>query len=207
MYYELSTIKTYHRKKKNEDEVKSYNQINLGYFSKFKKDDPVTIIHENDFQQLMLDNEKSENESQLLQSKLDELTKRIDADSTQLDNYAAMIDELNSKVDELSKENEKYSIKLKDLANVKDENEKLRTIIANKKADISDKEKDLKTYYGYTLALTTAIAELNSRGFLDRMFNKKPETYAAIMEKIPNDVLLDGDDSGIEVPKFQKDGE
>ena len=186
MYYELSTIKTYHRKKKNEDEVKSYNQINLGYFSKFTKDDPVAIIHNDDFQQVMLDNEKSENERQLFQSK---------------------IDELNSKVDELNKENEKYSNKLKDLANVKDENEKLRTIIANKKADISEKEKDLKTYYGYTLALTTAIAELNSRNFLDRIRNKKPKTYAAIMEKIPNDVLLDGDDSGIEVPKFKKDGE
>lgn len=206
MYYEQSTIKTYHRKK--EDEVKSFNQINLGYFSKFKKDDPVAIIHDDDFQQLILDNENYESEMQLLKSNIDELNKRIDADSAQLDKYAAMIDEFKLQVDELSKENEKYTNELKELSNVKDENEKLRTIIANKKADISDKENELKKYYGYTLALTTAIAELNSRNFLDRIRNKKPKTYAAIMEKIPNDVLLlADDDSGIEVPKFQTDEE
>ena len=206
MYYEQSTIKTYHRKK--EDEVKSFNQINLGYFSKFKKDDPVAIIHDDDFQQLILDNENYESEMQSLKSNIDELNKRIDADSAQLDKYAAMIDEFKLQVDELSKENEKYANELKELSNVKDENEKLRTIIANKKADISDKENELKKYYGYTLALTTAIAELNSRNFLDRIRNKKPKTYAAIMEKIPNDVLLlADDDSGIEVPKFQTDEE
>lgn len=188
--------------------MKSFNQINLGYFSKFKKDDPVTIIHDDDFQQLILDNENYESEMQLLKSNIDELNKRIDADSAQLDKYAAMIDEFKLQVDELSKENEKYTNELKELSNVKDENEKLRTIIANKKADISDKENELKKYYGYTLALTTAIAELNSRNFLDRIRNKKPKTYAAIMEKIPNDVLLlADDDSGIEVPKFQTDEE
>lgn len=188
--------------------MKSFNQINLGYFSKFKKDDPVAIIHDDDFQQLILDNENYESEMQLLKSNIDELNKRIDADSAQLDKYAAMIDEFKLQVDELSKENEKYTNELKELSNVKDENEKLRTIIANKKADISDKENELKKYYGYTLALTTAIAELNSRNFLDRIRNKKPKTYAAIMEKIPNDVLLlADDDSGIEVPKFQTDEE
>ena len=213
MYYELSTIKTYHRKKN--DESKSFNQINLGFFSEFKKDDNIAVIYSDDLTRLLDENKKYKHELELLKSELDDLSKMDEINSKELENRSQMIDDMADKIENLKKENEKYSHELEslksDFDNVSDENEKLRTIIANKNNELSekddnlsDKDDELKKYYGYTLALTTAIAELNSRGVIDRARNKKPSTYSSIMKKIPTDILL-ANDSEIKVPKFEKE--
>ena len=56
MYHEKSDIKTYKRKTKNE--VKEFNQINLGYESEFKKGEDIVVLKLSDFNDILVKIEK-----------------------------------------------------------------------------------------------------------------------------------------------------
>ncbi len=56
IYHEKADIKTYKRKTKNE--VKEFNQINLGYESEFKKGEDIVVLKLSDFNDMLVKIEK-----------------------------------------------------------------------------------------------------------------------------------------------------
>lgn len=56
IYHEKADIKTYKRKTKNE--VKEFNQINLGYESEFKKGEDIVVLKLSDFNDILVKIEK-----------------------------------------------------------------------------------------------------------------------------------------------------
>ena len=72
IYYEVSDIKTYKRKTKNE--FKRFNQVNLGYESEFIKGEDIAVVRLKDFNNLINSVEKSED----ITAEVEKLTEKVE---------------------------------------------------------------------------------------------------------------------------------
>ena len=119
-YYELATVKKYKRKN-NKDST----QINLGVNSKFKKDTRVVVISENDFNNLI------NNDDVDLKKELDDLKDKFEKTSS----IDKEIKDLNNKLLKEKDEKEKLLIKIATNEN----------LISTKDNDINDRDRIIET--------------------------------------------------------------
>ena len=98
IYHEKADIKTYKRKTKNE--VKEFNQVNLGYESEFTKGEDIIVLKESDFNSLLeLDKNNSE-----LSLKVENLENELKEIKEENKNYSNQLIELSKANNNLNNE-------------------------------------------------------------------------------------------------------
>ena len=172
--YEKAIIKQYKRKLKNSE--KNFNQINLGYNSKFEHEDKVIIIKEDDFNNLLDKVELAEN----LEVKLNDANNELESLRTDNREYSNQILELTGRVKELDIIKNNYDKAIDELESLRTDNRELKSDKKEllNKLDVANAElnheKELKS--NIVMRYEGIISEIQNKIFF-RLLCNLPKSY------------------------------